>query len=414
MPEQTDAPLLPVEEALRQILCLAKAVTETEEVALADAAGRVLAEDVSATADVPPTANSAMDGFALDSTDTATQKRAEAGEALKISQRIPAGKPARPLAPGTLARIFTGGELPEGADAVVIQEDCRYSEDSAEVFAWPYSGQHTRPRGQDIQKGALLLQRGSCLAPWDLGLLASVGLAGIRVLRRVKVALFATGDELQLPGQPLAAGQIYNSSTYTLAALLQETGCELLGAELIRDTKEATRTALQKAAAEADLILTSGGVSVGDEDHVRAAIEEIGQISVRRLAIRPGKPLAVGQARGVPVIGLPGNPVSSFVTFVIFARPFILKMQGRSQVSPLSLHLPAAETLTAGSRREYLRVRIQDGRVTAYGNQGSGILSSVAWADGLAVVPEGTEIQPGEKVEVLLLSQLRHQETASA
>ena len=401
-------PLLPVDEALRQIVSLATPVGDQETVSLAECLGRVLSEDIHSEVNVPPAANSAMDGIAIDTRDLHTRARVEQGEALLLSQRVPAGKAPLPLEAGTAARIFTGGELPAGADAVVIQEDCRFGGGSVEVLNWPDSGNHVRPRGQDIQSGMRLLCRGVCLRPADLGLLASAGIAGVKVWRRIRVAILATGDELQRPGQPLAPGQIYNSSIYTLSGLLKEMGCEVIDCGLVGDTARETRAGLSSARDQADLVLATGGVSVGEEDHVRTSIEALGHLNFWRIAIRPGKPLAVGRVGKVPVIGLPGNPVSSFVTFLLFARPFLLRMQGRSSLAPRSIRLPTAERLAAGSRQEYLRVCLIDGRVVAYGNQSSGVLSSVVSADGLAVVPPETEIQAGEEVEVLLLNDLRY------
>lgn len=407
MPEQLP-PLLPPDEACRRILALARPVAELEEVELLDALGRVSATDLHATVDVPPRDDSAMDGIAVNTRDPETRRLVEAGKALPVSQRLPAGGMSAPLAPGTAARIFTGGEMPEGADAIVIQEDCRFLDGSVEVLAWPEQGQYVRPAGQDLKRGERIFPRGTRFFSEDLGLLASAGIAAVQVFRRVRVALLATGDELQHPGRSLAAGQRYNSGTHTLSALLRELGCEVRDCGLVPDTRAATRAALRRAEAEADVILTIGGVSVGEEDHVRACMKELGRLDVWRIAIRPGKPLAVGRLGEVPVLGLPGNPVSSFVTFLLFARPFLLRTQGRTETAPCVIRLPAAEPLAAGARREYQRVRIADGRVVPYANQGSGVLSSVVWADALALVPPDTTIQPGQQVEVLLLNALRH------
>ncbi|MEE2653777.1 MAG: gephyrin-like molybdotransferase Glp [Pseudomonadota bacterium] len=363
--------------------------------------GRILREDIVAATDVPPAANSAMDGYALRVADLAE------GRVLPISQRIAAGHAPDALLPGTAARIFTGAVIPPGADCVVAQEDCRQSDESVEVAITPATGQHIRPRGQDIAKGTVVVARGRKLGAADLGLLASVGVPACRVAKRLKVALMSTGDELREPGEALGIAQIYNSNRPMLAALISAMGGELIDLGIVPDTAEATAEALAQAAELADVVISSGGVSVGEEDHVKAQIERLGELKVWKLAIKPGKPLAYGRIAGVPFFGLPGNPVSSFVTFCLLVRPYLLAMQGVSDPMPDVVQATVDfEWPKPGSRQEYLRVRLKGGVLSLHPQQSSGALSSVAWANALAIVPPGTTFERGEVIDCLSFAEL--------
>ncbi|MFV2004500.1 MAG: gephyrin-like molybdotransferase Glp, partial [Gammaproteobacteria bacterium] len=315
--------LLSVDQAIEKILSQVSAVEETEMVDILDALNRVLAEDLHSTINVPGYDNSAMDGYAVNSQDCHTS-----GKELPVSQRIPAGQVGSKLEPGTAARIFTGAPIPAGADAVVMQEMCQQVDDTVIVNTVVKAGSNVRRAGEDIKSGSTVLSTGKRLRPQELGLLASVGLAEFKVKRKLKVATFFTGDEIVAPGQSLAPGQIYNSNRYTLRGLLQSTHCEIIDLGIVPDTLDATVDVLKRAAASADLVITSGGVSVGEEDYVRIALEQLGELSMWRIAMKPGKPVAFGKVDNAIFIGLPGNPVSVFVTFLIFARAAILKMQG--------------------------------------------------------------------------------------
>lgn len=387
--------LTPVDDALTHLLSSVPVTTAVETVALQDSLDRILAEDYYVPADVPPADNSAVDGYALRKEDLG------AGEPLRVSARVPAGQAPQPLAAGTAARIFTGSEIPEGADSVVMQERVDLSNNSITVSAEVEAGQNIRRQGQDLKKGSLALTSGTPVRPQEMGLLASLGIARVSVLARLKVAILTTGDELVDPGTPLAPGQIYNTNRFTMLGLLASAGCEVVLCETLKDTRRATRASIQRAATQADLIITSGGVSVGEEDHVRAVLEESGELSLWRLAIKPGKPLAFGSINGTPLLGLPGNPASVLVTFLVLGMPVIRKCQGHSRTRAIGETLPAAFSVdSASTRREYVRARkeIQSGEahVTAYPNQSSGVMSSACWADGLAVVTEGTTVEPGD------------------
>lgn len=403
------AGLMPVEQALKQLLTDALPVTETEQVPLAEALGRILAEDVQSTLDVPPADNSAMDGYALNLADLA---EIEGQSVLPISQRIPAGVAPLPLQTGTAARIFTGASIPANANAVVMQEQCEERDGSVLLPAGIRAGQNIRPRGQDIAAGAVVLEQGMRLKPQDLGLLASVGIARVTVYRRLKVAILSTGDELVEPGNELVEGQIYNSNRYTLIGLLNSLGIERVDLGRVQDTPEATLAALQQASVTADAIISTGGVSVGEEDHIKAAVEQLGQLKLWRLAIKPGKPLAYGRVGDKPFIGLPGNPAAAFITFCIVARPYLLAMQGatdsRVETVPVTAGFSVAKP---GKRQEYYRCRLElDARgqchAVKYPNQSSGVLSSTSWADGLVIIPIGKVIAEGETVEYLPLAKL--------
>ena len=398
--------LLPVADALERVLAAARPDRPVVELPLIDALGYVLAEPVLATFDVPLDDNSAMDGYALRSEDAARP--------LPISQRIAAGSTGRPLAAGSAARIFTGAPVPAGADAVVMQENCSERDGMVEVSGEVRPGQNIRPRGQDIATGEQVLPGGRRLRPQDLGLLASVGLARVRVYQPLRVAVLSTGDELVEPGSTgLLSGQLYNSNRYTLAGLLRGLGLEFIDRGIIADDPEATAAALQQAANDCDCVITSGGVSVGEEDHVKAQVERLGKLDLWKLAIKPGKPLAFGSIGDTPFIGLPGNPTSVFVTFCLVARPFLLKLQGagETELHPLQLTARADFTVArAGTRQDYLRVSlvVQEGQVVAraFPNQSSGVLSSVSHANALAVVPVGATIAPGDPVQVIPLDAL--------
>lgn len=403
--------MLGVEQALDQLLAAAGAVPETEWVALDDALGRVLAEDQHSLIDVPPADNAQMDGYAVRASDVV------AGCVLPVSQRIAAGHVGQSLQPGTAARIFTGALVPPGADAVVMQENCMVQDGGVAIGQVPRSGEWIRRRGEDIGAGSRILARGTRLSARHLGLAASVGLARLPVVRRLKVAVFFTGDELAMPGtvapEALAPGAIYNSNRFTLRGLLDRLGCEVTDLGNVPDTLVATRAALQQAARSHDLIITSGGVSVGEEDHVRPAVQAQGRLDLWRIAVKPGKPLAFGAVQGeageVPFIGLPGNPVSSFVTFVLFVRPFILRRQGvTGSVAPRRYQLPAGfDLLETDKRHAFLRVRVgDDGALALFPNQGSGVLTSTVWGDGLLDNPPETQIRAGQLVPFIPFSEL--------
>ncbi|TBU93393.1 gephyrin-like molybdotransferase Glp [Phytopseudomonas dryadis] len=394
--------LMPLEVAQARLLALAEAapIDGLERVGLAAADGRVLAEPMIAGLDLPPWPNSAMDGYALRLGDWQ-------GEPLPVSQRILAGCAPQALEPGTCARIFTGAPLPAGADSVEMQENAVVEADGRITFSEPLRlAQNVRPQGQENRKGETLLPAGTRLGPVELGLAASIGMAELTVRRKPRVAVLSTGDELVEPGQPLAAGQIYNSNRRLLIAWLQRLGCEVIDAGILADDLALTRAALG-ALHDADLILSTGGVSVGEADFLGIALREEGELALWKLAIKPGKPLTFGEFRGRPVIGLPGNPASTLVTFGLLARPYLLRRLGVERVEPLGFPVPAGFTWAkAGKRREYLRARLDKGRVVPYPNQSSGVLRSAAWAEGLAEVLEGTTLEEGDSLRFIPLSEL--------
>lgn len=394
--------LMPVEEALERLLAMAAAapIVEREQLPLAATQGRVLAEAVISSLDLPPWPNSAMDGYALRLEDWK-------GEPLPVSQRIFAGQSPEPLQPGTCARIFTGAPVPAGADCVEMQENAQVQDDQRVLFSQPLKiGQNIRPQGQETTVGEQVLAAGTRLGPIEQGLAASLGCAELAVVRRVRVAVLSTGDELVEPGRALGPGQIYNSNRVLLCSWLQRLGCEVLDAGILPDDLPATRERLAELG-EVDLILSTGGVSVGEADFLGMALREAGELTLWKLAIKPGKPLTVGHFRGVPVIGLPGNPASTLVTFALLARPYLLRRQGVQQVQPLRFQVPAGFVWPQpGNRREYLRGRLENGRAIIYRNQSSGVLRSAAWAEGLVEVLEGRTLEEGDWVSFIPLSEV--------
>jgi len=408
-------PLLSLDDALARLGAVAAAHTLTDSVALPTLAAlrRVLAADVRSLLDVPPQDNTSMDGYAMRAADVPVL-----GTVLPVSQRLPAGVVGQALQPGTAVRIFTGAQVPAGADAVVMQEQCEaLGADNGlgqvRVNVRPEAGQWIRRRGEDVAQGAVVLQRGQRLTPQALGLAASVGAATLEVRRPPRVALFSTGDELQMPGELLRPGAIYNSNRFTLHGLLQAGGCEVHDLGIVGDTREATRDALRRAAAVADLIVTCGGVSVGEEDHLKPAAMAEGSLENWQLAIKPGKPLALGQIRRgdgtqALLIGLPGNPVSAFVTYLLAVSPALRVMQGLPGALPAGLPLRADfDWPRPDKRREFLRVRFNaDGGLDLFANQSSGVLTSAVWADGLVDNPPGQAIARGDTVRFLSLAEL--------
>ena len=394
--------LMPVEVALARLLEMADAsrIVESEYLPLAQVEGRVLAQDLVSTLDLPPWPNSAMDGYALNLADWT-------GEPMPVSQKIFAGQAPEPLEPGTCARIFTGAPVPPGADCVEMQENAVIESDERVRFIEPMvTGQNIRPQGQETTVGELILSAGTRLGPIEQGLAASLGCAGLDVVRKIRVAVLSTGDELVEPGTALGPGQIYNSNRVVLCSWLQRLGCEVLDAGILPDDLPATRARLGELK-EADLILSTGGVSVGEADFLGVALREEGELTLWKLAIKPGKPLTVGHFRGVPVIGLPGNPASTLVTFALLTKPYLLRRQGVQDVEPLKFPVPAGFVWPqAGNRREFLRGRLEQGQATIYRNQSSGVLRSAAWADGLVEVQEGRTLTQGEMVPFIPLSEL--------
>ncbi|WP_211193385.1 gephyrin-like molybdotransferase Glp [Paraburkholderia sp. UYCP14C] len=417
------APLLATTDALTILLDAARPIDGIETLPTLDALNRVLAADVTSPLDVPPMHTSAMDGYAVRIADLAH------GSRLPVSQRIPAGHAPAPLAPNSAARIFTGATVPAGADAVVMQEQTEVAGAEVTIVHRPQAGEWITAQGADIRAGSVILPAGTRLTPQALGLAASVGCAQLEVRRRVKVAVFFTGDELTMPGEPLKPGAIYNSNRFTLRGLLDKLGCDVTDYGIVADQLDATRATLREAAEAHDLILTCGGVSVGEEDHVKPAVEAEGRLSMWQIAMKPGKPLAFGAVRrgasgvdgadgagaargGEPAeaffIGLPGNPVSSFVTFLLFVRPFVLRLAGAQAVAPRALSLRADFTQGKADRRnEFLRARVNAaGGLDLFANQSSAVLTSTVWADGLIDNPPNHAISAGETVRFIPFSEL--------
>ena len=402
--------LISVDRAMELLLGAARPLRVTESVDTISSLNRVLAASCISAVNVPPMDNSAMDGYALRVSDVGD---ADADAGLPVSQRICAGDTADPLQPGTVARIFTGAPVPAGADAVIMQEQAEVTDDKV-CFTNPATiGQNIRRSGEDVAVGDEILTVGTRLRGQEMGLAASIGLLGLEVYRKLKVGIFFTGDELSEPGQELAPGKIYDSNRFTLHGLLSALGCEIIDLGIVEDTLDATRTGLQAASDQADLVVTSGGVSVGEEDYVRIALEELGELTMWRIAMKPGKPLAFGHVGETPFIGLPGNPVSVFATFNLFATPFIKKMQGMANYLTAPIPVIAGfDWPREGNRQEYLRVKLEittDGqrRAQAYPHQGSGVLTSTSWADGFIVVSIGETFKQGDLVNYLPFSEFR-------
>lgn len=399
--------LLSVEQALEFLLERALPVTETECVDTGTALGRVLAQTLCSPIDVPSADNSAMDGYAFAIADLARARSAS----LPVMQRIAAGAAPGVLVPGTAARIFTGAAIPRGADAVVMQECCTVDAQGGIVIAGSVKpGDHIRRAGEDIRAGSEVLIAGTRLRPQELGIAASIGVSRLNVVRRLRVALISTGDELAMPGTPLRPGQCYNANRYTVAGLLQALQCETVDYGIVADDPDATRAVLTQAAGDTDLILSTGGVSVGEEDHVKAAVDALGHLDLWRIAIKPGKPLAFGRIGTTPFIGLPGNPISALVTFLIFVRPFILRTQGVLAVAPARFPVIAAFDWPSGARREFLRARIEHHadsyRALLHTQQGSAVLTAAGWAHGLIDVPMHRAVSRGDSVHFIPFSEL--------
>lgn len=400
--------LRPVDEAIQALLDHASPTTATEVVSLEQALGRVLAEPVDAPLDLPPWDNSAMDGYAVRADDL-TDK----GNRLQIAQRIIAGDYSHEtLAPGQAARIFTGAPLPAGADTVVAQEDCRLEEGTV-IVPVVSKGSHVRYRGEEIHQGESVLSAGQRLQPVQLGLLASLGIAEVKVYQPLRITVLSSGNELRQPGDSLQPGQIYNANQYSVGGILRSLGFLVQTEAVIADNEEATRNALIRAAGQCDVLITSGGVSVGEEDHLKAVIEQLGTLHLWRLAIQPGKPFAFGTIEGSPWLGLPGNPAAAVITAMIVARPFLLRLQGVEQVMAKTLMLPADfDWPQARPRRQYLRARLETTKngqvthVTLHSKQSSAMLVAASWADGLAVVERGRTFDAGDDVGFIPFSAL--------
>ncbi len=415
MSDKPRAPLLPLDQARISLLAHAVPQLDSESIPVGEADGRVLAQDVVSALHVPPQDNSAMDGYALRCADVAA-----VGIDLPVSQRIAAGSSGAPLAAGSMARIFTGAPVPLGADAVLMQEDCTVLPATGtanelpqvKINSLPTRGQNIRRAGEDVARGDVVLSHGQRLGPAEMGLAASIGMATVSVARRPRVALFSTGDELVMPGtvapQDMLAGAIYNSNRFFLSALLRRMGCTVTDLGIVPDQRDATMEALRHAAQAHDVILTSGGVSVGEEDHIKPAVQGLGSLDLWQIAMKPGKPFAYGRVANAHFLGLPGNPVSSFVTFLVLVRPFLLQLQGMRDVALKTIEARADFSWTKpDKRREFLRVRRNvQGGLELFPNQSSGVLTSAVWGDGLVDNPPGRSIAPGDTVRFVSFAEL--------
>jgi molybdopterin molybdotransferase len=394
--------MLTVSKATKKLITLAQPLLNDrrraglQSVRVTEALGRVLAADIISKIDVPPAANSAMDGYAFCVADAAASKFK-----LLVSQRVPAGTAPHSLIPSTAARIFTGGEIPLGADTVSMQEKCKEADGYVRIDKNALRGANIRAQGQDIQAGQVIIKAGTQLRAQEMGLLSSVGIPAVNVFKPLKVAIFSTGDELVEPGMSLQLGQIYNSNRATLIGLIESLGMVPVDLGAVPDRLKATEHVLKKAAMRGDVIISAGGVSVGDEDYVKKALNKVGAVEFWKVAVKPGKPLAFGHVKKVPFIGLPGNPASVFTTFMILARPFLLACQGSPVASPRRLKATAQFAKEVETREVYLRGRLTDDGVDIYPNQSSGVLSSACWGDVFVVQQSGESIEVGDLVDVL-------------
>ena len=402
--------LMSTDDALTLLFDSAIVSTQTEISSLDSSIGRILAQDICSNINVPGFDNSSMDGYtiALDENNTSMTN-----QSFDVVDRITAGSTGNELKRGNAARIFTGAPIPPGANTVVMQEECQASDDGSQITIKRAINlkENIRPTGNDILKNDVILSAGKKIEPQDIALAASVGIAELEVFKKLKAGVFFTGDELVEPGKPLTPGKIYNSNRYALVALLNKAGCDVINLGNIKDNLDSTCNALERLSSECDLIITSGGVSVGEEDHVKPAVEKLGKLSLWRIKMKPGKPLAYGQVRNIPFIGLPGNPVSSFVTYCIFALPFIKKMQGNSNFKTETIKVKANfDCKRAKPRREFARVRIDYSSeiplANLYPKQGSDVMSSIVWADGFIEIPENTTFENGTILNYYPLTEL--------
>ncbi len=386
------------DEALKYLLSQVKITLKTENLPITNALGKTLATDIIATINVPPHDNSMMDGYALHLNSL------ENNNIFNVSQKIVAGKTSNALQPNTIARIFTGAPIPQGANIVIMQEETEIIANEVKILATNITkGQNIRLSGEDITINDVILKKGHKLKPQDLGLITSIGIDDVQVYKPLTIATFTTGSELLEPGKPPQPGKIYNANRYILAGAIPQLGFKLIDLGVVKDTLNATIKAMQQAAKMADIVITTGGVSVGEEDHIKPAIEQLGELNMWKVQMKPGKPIAYGNIQGTPFIGLPGNPVSAFATFNLFAKPYLLKMQGQTNYTSSPIWLTASFTTTKiNFRRDFARAKLinnaQETSVEIYKNQGSGVLSSTVWADGFVVIPENTIINKGDKV----------------
>jgi molybdopterin molybdotransferase len=402
--------LMSADDALSFLIDSASVTAMTEAVSLDDSLGRILASDIHSTINVPGFDNSAMDGYTIALNDNQV---AQENLSFDVVDRIAAGSTGNDLKIGNAARIFTGAPIPNGANTVVMQEECSLSEDKSQITVKRAINlnENIRPTGNDILKDNVILSSGRQIKPQDISLAASVGVGELVVFKKIKVGVFFTGDELVEPGNPLTPGKIYNSNRYALVALLKQVGCDVINLGNIEDKLDATCEALEALESQCDLIMTTGGVSVGEEDHVKPAVEKLGELNLWKIRMKPGKPLAYGKVKQTPFIGLPGNPVSSFVTFCIFSLPFIKKMQGNSNYESKILKVKTNfDCKRAKPRREYARVRIDHSTETPlaslFPKQGSDVMSSVVWADGIVEIPENTTFETGTILNYYSMSEL--------